>query len=431
MSPSKLMDKLLESREKLVSKYKNIDKPLNFERQANSFVANVDVLKSIPTPEDIYEFLFQNQEDSKSENNEMYAQTGIQLDPAKKGTFKSAATRYGMSMDALATDAKENPEKYSGILRKKANFYRNFVKQTGGNTLYVDSKNDPRYKAYQDSLGLYEFTQLQKQLEKKENKNKDFFKPSSWEKLKGMDASLTKEGAIKQMILRNKAEQIINNSDNIKSGLYSTPKGLKKTDIEDYYNTGSYDIHSNKIKPKGNWFGLAPNNDYSNVNPKQQVIIKNPEIKKNYGKPYISNKKPTQPVKVIERNKFNNLNQIESIPYQEQEINYQYPDINYQAPENTEFYNPERVIGSEYIRNADGSMGRFQKKKSEYYDKELQEMNKQTGGKNVIHNGKPMYQRKDGKIVERGVWSNLYLSKKQVGGDETVTIKNPLRKYVG
>lgn len=132
ISPSKLMDKLLESREKLVTKYKDIDKPLNFERQANSFVANVDVLKSIPTPEDIYEFLFQNQEDSKSENNEMYAQTGIQLDPAKKGTFKSAATRYGMSMDALATDAKENPEKYSGILRKKANFYRNFVKQTGG-----------------------------------------------------------------------------------------------------------------------------------------------------------------------------------------------------------------------------------------------------------------------------------------------------------
>jgi len=138
MSPAKLMDKLLESREKLVAKYKNIDKPLNFERQANSFVANVDVLKSIPTPEDIYEFLFQNQEDSKSENNEMYAQTGIQLDPAKKGTFKSAATRYGMSMDALATDAKENPEKYSGILRKKANFYRNFVKQIGGK---VDAKD--------------------------------------------------------------------------------------------------------------------------------------------------------------------------------------------------------------------------------------------------------------------------------------------------
>jgi hypothetical protein len=320
MSPAKLMDKLLESREKLVSKYKNIDKPLNFERQANSFVANVDVLKSIPTPEDIYEFLFQNQEDSKSENNEMYAQNGIQLDPAKKGTFKSAATRYGMSMDALAIDAKENPEKYSGILRKKANFYRNFVKQTGGNTLYVDSKNDPRYKAYQDSLDLYKsktYIPFGEDL---------FNKGANWKfNKKGINDVIKSFGVYKNEVRLDKINQDILPID------YADQEHNSKKRLDDYYTTLVY-------------------------------------------------KKPTQPVKVLQRNRINNLSQIDSIPYQQQEVDYNYPDINYQTPESTEFYNPERVIGSEYIRNADGSMGRFQKKKSEYYDKELQEMNKQTGG---------------------------------------------------
>lgn len=79
ISPSKLMDKLLESREKLVSKYKNIDKPLKSERQTNSFTANVAVLNSIPAPEDIYDFVFSNQESSKSTNNGIYAQIGGRL----------------------------------------------------------------------------------------------------------------------------------------------------------------------------------------------------------------------------------------------------------------------------------------------------------------------------------------------------------------
>ena len=38
------------------------------------------------------------------------------------------------------------------------------------------------------------------------------------------------------------------------------------------------------------------------------------------------------------------------------------------------------------------------------------------GGKNVMSKGKPMYKRADGKIVRRGLWSNVYLKKKQAGG---------------
>lgn len=54
------------------------------------------------------------------------------LDPAKKGTFKALASRKGMSMDALAADIKSNPDKYSTEAKRKAAFYRNIVKQAGG-----------------------------------------------------------------------------------------------------------------------------------------------------------------------------------------------------------------------------------------------------------------------------------------------------------
>ena len=73
------MDKLLESREKLVNKYKDIDKEIKSERQANSFTSNVAVLNSIPAPEDIYDFVFSNQENSKSEANNTMMQTGGRL----------------------------------------------------------------------------------------------------------------------------------------------------------------------------------------------------------------------------------------------------------------------------------------------------------------------------------------------------------------
>jgi len=69
---------------------------------------------------------------------ETYQRGGsIKLDPAKKGTFKALATKYGMSMDKLAMDMKKNPDKYSPEARKKANFYRNFVMQYGGATNFL------------------------------------------------------------------------------------------------------------------------------------------------------------------------------------------------------------------------------------------------------------------------------------------------------
>jgi hypothetical protein len=58
---------------------------------------------------------------------------GIELDPAKKGTFKAQATRMGLSVQEAAKKILDAPEgKYSPEMRRKANFARNFAKAYGG-----------------------------------------------------------------------------------------------------------------------------------------------------------------------------------------------------------------------------------------------------------------------------------------------------------
>lgn len=63
-----------------------------------------------------------------------YATGGsINLDPAKKGTFKAQATRMGMSVQEAANAILNAPEgKYSPEMRRKANFAKNFAKEEGG-----------------------------------------------------------------------------------------------------------------------------------------------------------------------------------------------------------------------------------------------------------------------------------------------------------
>lgn len=53
----------------------------------------------------------------------------IKIDPAKRGTFKTQATKMGMSEQQAASkilSAKEGT--YSPAMRKKANFAKNFAK---------------------------------------------------------------------------------------------------------------------------------------------------------------------------------------------------------------------------------------------------------------------------------------------------------------
>jgi len=63
-----------------------------------------------------------------------YAQGGIHIDPAKRGTFRAQATRMGMSVKEAARHIMANKENYSPAMVKKAVFAHNFAKQNGGYT---------------------------------------------------------------------------------------------------------------------------------------------------------------------------------------------------------------------------------------------------------------------------------------------------------
>jgi hypothetical protein len=75
ISPSKLLDKLVESKQKYLEKYRNI-KYSNKIEGINSLRANSAVINSLPTDEELYNIVFQNQQNSKSEEIEEIAQLG-------------------------------------------------------------------------------------------------------------------------------------------------------------------------------------------------------------------------------------------------------------------------------------------------------------------------------------------------------------------
>jgi len=75
-----------------------------------------------------------------------FAKTGINLDPAKKGTFKAQATRMGMSVQEAANEILNAPEgRYTPEMRKKANFAKNFAKQIGGEVEYAQDGKSQEY----------------------------------------------------------------------------------------------------------------------------------------------------------------------------------------------------------------------------------------------------------------------------------------------
>ena len=72
-----------------------------------------------------------------------YAQGGIHIDPAKKGTFRAQATRMGMSVKEAARHIMANKENYSPAMVKKAVFAHNFAKQNGGYNYAIDTPPIP------------------------------------------------------------------------------------------------------------------------------------------------------------------------------------------------------------------------------------------------------------------------------------------------
>jgi hypothetical protein len=56
------------------------------------------------------------------------AESGINIDPSKRGTFTAAATKHGESVQGFASQVLANKENYSPAMVKKANFARNAAK---------------------------------------------------------------------------------------------------------------------------------------------------------------------------------------------------------------------------------------------------------------------------------------------------------------
>jgi len=143
----------------------------------------------------------------------------------------------------------------------------------GPKPIITNNPKDPRLKAYRDSSALFNFTQLQKKLEQ----SSDSYTPTLKESLFGTPKDvLTAQGRKDQNVLKSEVQKILKNNPDIKSGLYNMPSGLQRPTVSEYDKPGSYDIYSPNIKPQGAWMGLAPNNNYSNVQPKQEVIYKEP-----------------------------------------------------------------------------------------------------------------------------------------------------------
>jgi len=165
-----------------------------------------------------------------------------------------------------------------------------------GEKLVVNSKDDPRYKAYQDSLALYDYSKLQKSFEPE--RNKAYAALAGAFNILTNNRELSDEQKKQQDILNKKADEIVANSKNIKYGLSDRHN-------QDGSFSRSKDIYSPNIEYERLYFNNLnlTNADYSNAKPRQKVIIKN----SNDPKPVIKNSlketsRPKQkPVSIISK----------------------------------------------------------------------------------------------------------------------------------
>ena len=80
ISPSKLLDQLIEKRKTTLAKYENLLTPRRFsESTFNAIKANKAVIASIPSVEELYDKVFEYSESKKSENTNNTAQLGKKL----------------------------------------------------------------------------------------------------------------------------------------------------------------------------------------------------------------------------------------------------------------------------------------------------------------------------------------------------------------
>jgi hypothetical protein len=216
--------------------------------------------------------------------------------------------------------------------------------------VYVESKNDPRYKAYQDSLNLSDFSKFQNKTEPK---------------IKGLlskDKSDAYAKTNNHKILKAKAEKIIKNNKNIE---YINPD--ISIDIRHKLNSPTYEgIFGNgfddKFEPISSWKGVGFNYNYAE--PKQKVIV---------------GKKPQQEVKVkpttttIQTTKRfvpaqNWVDPITGISYTEKPFEQPVPQKRQPVKALQNNLKPKGLIQSDIEFNADMSGLRPQVRQPKYYN---------------------------------------------------------------
>ena len=171
--------------------------------------------------------------------------------------FQSGGT-FNPDTDEFIGFVDELPQAQTGKqVRKPKSIYADISTLTGKN----------RYNAYKDSLDLYTYDQLHKQLE-----------PSfSTAQLMALNFGFntSSDYANNQRKLLQAAQEIIKRNPRIK---YGSPGSMFNATYNDYHlgngigNSPDLMMKDNSIIPDGIWLGGAGNDDWSNVKPKQQVI---------------------------------------------------------------------------------------------------------------------------------------------------------------
>ena len=234
-----------------------------------------------------------------------------------------------------------------------------------------------RNKMYGDSLALYNYTKLQKKLEQAHDSNGMV---PLYKQVMGVKPGLTEQGRKDNLVLKQEVDKILKQHPDIKIGTFGneniSPTKInrygdivpnpKKAYYSEYASSGSFDIHHPKIKPAGQWRGIAMNEDYSNAKPTQPVVFKKISIdKKSETK---KSTKPTQknttskPVQPVTLKKGNNDYIKPSTQFEKQKTDDSIITDTDVVPEGY------RKMGSNYVASRDEKTGKVTEKEKFMYE---------------------------------------------------------------
>ena len=291
--------------------------------------------------------------------------------------------------------------------------------QGGGNVLYVESKNDPRYKSYADSLYNYN-TGV-----KLKNAVKNIKDLVTVRKGSPFDVALQKN--IKSRKLNDNSSDP-DSDPNIRNILSDFQKKGNKSILPNRYNSYMADTR-NSVKdlvlarPFTDMLGLTEKRNTKSYilpeweKPNQQVTVnpaKNQTNKVQY-------KKPQQPVQVVERLSLPPIERLDFKPFQEYQSRFNPLEIESETEYIPGAYQGyERVIGSEYGKNADGQYNEFIHKYAP--GKTIFKSNiKQTGGKEVKTKQNNIWQTGPQKVDAKDALGATY---RKIGENKFISNKN-------